>query len=90
MSLMRRVGSCWRVLRADRESWFGLGFAPAEDDDIWDVNAERRAEVLAAILFGPQPADRALLKFLLQHDIREAEEFWGVSDGLSLGMLLLA
>ncbi|WP_020547764.1 hypothetical protein [Nonomuraea coxensis] len=78
------------VLRADPESWSGLGFAPAEDDDTWDANAERRAAVLAAILFDPRAADRALLRFLLQQDIREAEQFWGVSDGLRLGMLLLA
>ncbi|MEV0150711.1 MULTISPECIES: hypothetical protein [unclassified Nonomuraea] len=78
------------VLRADPESWSGLGFVTAEDDATRDANAERRAAALAAILFDPRAADRALLKFLLQQDIREAEELWGVSEGLRLGMLLLA
>ncbi|MFC4008412.1 hypothetical protein ACFOY2_14365 [Nonomuraea purpurea] len=78
------------VLRAEPDSWSGLAFALAEDDDIWDANAERRAAVLAAILFDPRAGDRALLRFLLQQDIRQAEEFWGVSEELRLGLLLLA
>lgn len=78
------------VLRVDSESWSGLGFAPAEDDDTWDANAEPRAAVLAAILYDPRAADRALLKYLLRQDIRVAEEYWGVPEGLRLGMLLLA
>ncbi|MEV4059647.1 hypothetical protein [Nonomuraea dietziae] len=78
------------VLRTDSESWSGLSFAPAEDDDTWDANAQRRAAVLAAILYDPRAVDRALLKYLLRQDIRVAEEFWGVSGGLRLGMFLLA
>ncbi|MFP3985974.1 hypothetical protein U9R90_00345 [Streptomyces sp. E11-3] len=76
------------VLRADPASWAGLCFAPAEDDD--DVNASRREAVLTAILFDPQPTDRALLRFLLEQEIRWAEEGWGLSDRLRLSMLLLA
>jgi hypothetical protein len=80
------------VLRADmsRESWSGLGFALVEDDGTLDANAGRREAVLTAVLFDPQPANQALLQFLLQQDIREAEELWGVSYGLRLGILLLA
>jgi hypothetical protein len=80
-----------RRLRSDPASWQALCFTPVEeDDDTVDVNAERRGSVLTAILFDPQPTDRALLRFLLEQDIREHEESWGLSDRLRLSMLLLA
>jgi hypothetical protein len=78
------------VLRADPESWAELYFAPAGGDAMEDVNAPRRQAVLTAVLFDPQPADRALLRFLLEQEIRESGEWWGLSDRLRLSMLLLA
>jgi hypothetical protein len=76
-----------RRLRTDPASWQALRFTPVEeDDDTVDVNAERRDALLAAILFDPQPTDRALLRFLLEQDIREHEESSGLSDRLSLSM----
>lgn len=85
-----KIAPFLKVLRADPQAWEGLRFAPADDDSAEDVHAERRVAVLTAILFDPRPTDRALLQFLLRQDIEEAEESWGVSEGIRLSTFLLA